>query len=339
MSLRDPGRLRFAFTLGAAWLAAVICGCGGTPDGKPVVIVEAGDADVDAGGTIEQIVHEDAGRAAEELEAAIRSGKGRVASWAAVYVLRLGIKHDLAKTRAALTRGASDTDPLLAALCWRWLAADPETQLPKWRKGQQPDDPVIGALAAVAFGRRGKLPKALRDALGPPAGELSGERSEPDGRVEQLTYLAGPFDNGPLALAVSFVDARREAWVEAGPGGRRWVAERLREELYQALVAEGDLPTALRESRPPPDPSYSALVERLDTPLASRPPEVLRGAVLAGEGSLRIGAIRALAVAAVEPAAGDFGAVAAALRSPDPLVRVEAARTYLLLAALATDLD
>jgi hypothetical protein len=52
-----------------------------------------------------------------------------------------------------------------------------------------------------------------------------------------------------------------------------------------------------------------------------------------------VNAIRALAVASSEPAAGDLGAVAAAMRSTDPLVRVEAARTFLVLAALATEDD
>jgi hypothetical protein len=180
----------------------------------------------------------------------------------------------------------------------------------------------------------------LRDALGLPAGAPSGDRSPPAGRVEGLTFLAGPYDNGPLALAVAFAEARREEWVEGGATGRRWAAERLREELYRSVAGEDrELPAAIVASGVAEDPEYSALSERLETPLATRPPEVLRGAVLTAEGSLRIGAIRALAVASVEPTAGDLGAVAAAMRSPDPQVRLEAARTYLVLAARATELD
>jgi len=305
------------------------------------VIVGTGDAGPDdAAGSLETMVREDSARAAEVLAEAIRGQDDPARAWAAVYVLRLGVVHDREEARAALIAGTRDDDPLLVALCWRWLAADPEAELPRWPKGARPEEPVVGAMAALAFAARGgAIPGPLRDALGLPDGAPDGGDAAPAGLVERLTYLAGPFDSGPLALAVAFVDARREGWIERGAGGGRWVAERLREELYRSAVGEGALPAALLEATAPEDPRYSGLDERLDTPLNSRPPEVLRGAVMAAEGALRVGAIRALAVACNEPAAGDLGAVAAAMRSPDPLVAVEAARTYLVLAALATEAD
>ena len=318
------------------------CGCGGSQGaGDPIVIVGTGDAGTDgAGGTLESLASEDSVLAAEILTEAIDEGEGSARAWAAVYVLRLGVVHVEERTRRALVEGTRDDDALLAALCWRWLAADPEAVLPRWPKGERPDEPVLGAMAALAFAaRKGKLPGPLRDGLGLPAGDPGGDASAPRGLVERLTGLAGPFDSGALALAVAFADSRREGWVESGPAGERWVAERLREELYRAVVGEGELPAVLLGSEPPDDPRYSDLTQRLDTPLASRPPEVLRGAVMTAEGSLRISAIRALSIATDFPAAGDLGAVAAAMRSPDPLVRVEAARTFLILAALATEAE
>ena len=325
------------------WCALHWCGCGGAQsDGDPLVIVGTGDAGAEAGGgTIESSVSRDSALAVEVLADAIREGEGGIRGWAAVYVLRLGVVHDEQQTRAALIAGTRDDDALLAALCWRWLAADPAAELPRWPKGERPEEPVVGVMAALAFSmRRGKLPKPLRDALGLPEGVPDGSEGLPPGLVERLKFLAGPFDNGPLALAVAFVDARREGWSEGlAGGGDRWVAERLRKELYRALGGEGDLPAPVLESKPPEDPRYSDLGQRLDSPLVSRPPEVLRGAVMAAKGRLRVNAIRALAVASSEPAAGDLGAVAAAMRSPDRLVRVEAARTFLVLAALATEDD
>lgn len=342
MSDTRASPLCFAAWCASTWIAALACGCGsGQPKGEPIVSIGTGDGGVDGGGgSLEALVGADSSMAAEVLTGAIRNGKGSAAAWAAVYVLRLGINHEREPTRAALKRGAFDEDPLLAALCWRWLAADPEAQLPRWPKGERPTEPVVGAMAALAYARRDKLPRPLRDALGLPEGDPSGDRKQPSGLTERLTFLAGPFDTGPLALAVVFAEARREGWIEsAASGDKHWAAERLRSELYNAVGGEGELPARLLESDAQPDPRYSDLRERLDTPLASRPPEVLRGAILSAEGSLKVGAIRALAVASSEPAAGDLGVVAAAMRSPDPLVRVEAARTFLLLAALATDLE
>jgi hypothetical protein len=145
-------------------------------------------------------------------------------------------------------------------------------------------------------------------------------------------------DDGPLALALAFVEARRERWTEPGAGGRNeWVAARLRAELIAALGGAGDPPAALDGCSSPADPAYSALVEQVETPLLGAPLEVLRGAALKAEGGLRIGALRALAVVGADPRAGDLAVAAAGLRSSDPLVRVEAARTYLLLTARATE--
>ncbi|MFO8071098.1 MAG: hypothetical protein R6V85_04410 [Polyangia bacterium] len=329
--------MRLASTTVVAALAA-LAGCGGSGGGRGGdVLVEIGGEPPDAGaGDLETIVGADLARAGEVLSGAL-GGEERVAAWAAVYAARLGVRCDEAALLSAASKGPQTGDPLLAALCWRLLAGSEGGDLPAAESGTE--DPAAAALAAVAFARRGGIPSRLESALGLEERATGGGGRAPAGRVDELRLAAVPFDDGPLALAAAFVEARREGWIE-GAGARpgEAAARRIRGELLEALDADGPEVIELVEACPAPtDPRYSDLPELILSPLRRQPLAVLRGAALEAEGKLRVGALRALAGAVAEPAAGDLGAAAAAMRDEDPLVRVEAARTYLMLAARAVE--
>jgi hypothetical protein len=326
---------------GCALVVAVslFAGCGG-PAPAPVVLVKT-PADEPTGGdqaAVDALVARDAAAAVAALDRGV-GGEGDPASLAAVYALRLGVRHDPAAVRSAVRRGTASGNDLVAALCWRWVGAGGVGDPPEWRGGSSPE-PVVAALAAAAFLRLDRAPpKPLAEALGlPDEGPSDRDPPRPGSRVDQLRRAAIPYDDGPLALAAAFVEARRERWVDAGPGGdRELVAARFRAELVTALGG-GDGATARLAAVPAArDPMYSELAARLGSPLAASPLQMLRGAIVRSDPKLRVDALRALAIAAMRPEAGDLGAAASAIGSDDPLVRVEAARTYLLLAARATE--
>jgi len=325
-------------SLAAAALISVL-GCGSPPSPGPEVVARAGDRDAGATTRIEDVVREDVRLAVSILEGAVRGEDPTAAAWAAVYALRLGVGCDRDAAGAALLGGTGDEDPILRALCWRWLATGLLLEAPD--EPPAPIDPATAALAALAHLRLGDLPAALAPCLGLPGGTPGDPSPAPGDLVGALTSRAAPYDDGPLALAIAFAAARRERWVEVDPGGEpRWAAERLRDELARAVLGSDEVEVDRIEGCPPcRDPRFSDLASLLETPLLERPASTLRAAVLRAEGSLRVGALRALAAVAVDPAAGDMGAAAAAMRADDLWVRVEAARTYLLLAARATSDD
>jgi len=324
----------------AAWLmllGAALTACGGTSGPPPTVLVEIGDEDAGAPGTIEELVRDDARAAVEILTGGLTADDRDLAAWCGIYLRRLGVEHDRGQSATALVDGSGSGDQLVRALSWRRIAADPGIEAPAWT-AEDSGEPLVGLFAALAHARAGALPGPLEAAAGMPPGKPRKSVRAPARRVEQLRGLDAAFDDGALGLGIAFLEARRERWTEPGrKGRRRWVAERLRDELAEAVLGAKQLPPPLGESADAEDPTYSNLTELVDTPLVGAPSEVLRGAVLKGRGTLRIGALRALAVAATAPRAGDLGASSAALRSEDPLVRVEAARTYLLLTARATE--
>jgi hypothetical protein len=336
------------------FVLALLAGCTHRARGEFKIIVETGPSDEalatddsDAGpgrdpaylGTtpLERRVFEDEQRAAEILVDGIGDEDRRVAAWAAVYAIRLGLKHDEVESEKALFRGAAvpGGGPLLRALCWGLLAArDKLSDLPKWRPGRNPD-PVVQVMAALALARRGSLPKGLVSALGLPSarpkGPDRGVRSRES--VEQLLFLAEPFDVGPLALAIGFVEARRGEWTEQDQRGKTdWVSRRIRRELT-SLVLKADETAIKRVMRSASAGSFgqTGLGERLRTPLVNRSLHLLRNAALAGPDDLRRDALRAISIVADKPVAGDLGAAASALVTDSPLLRLEGARTFLML--------
>lgn len=285
---------------------------------------------------INDMIAKDERRSAEILNDALGSENPAIAGWAAVYLSMLGIIHDNMRSFASLSRAVSLEDPLLASLSWRWLAVrETELPLPKWSPGDK-TDPVSQVLAALAFSTRGRVPKKLRGALGLPGAspeEPGFDTASANQRIEQLLMLSVPFDNGPLALALTFIESKRREWREPDKTGTAsWVARRLRNELFNALLGNNTAARRRALSTKSSAPSeYSALSDQLETPLYSQPPRNLRAAALTGSPSLRRDSLRALAITATRPEAGDFGAAAAALKSDDQALRVEGARTFLVL--------
>ena len=266
-------------------------------------------------------------------------GGAPLSVWAAVYLRRLGISHDTACAARALVDGAQAADPLLQTLAWRHLASDRTIPLPKW-EGDMGRDPAVRAIAAIAYAIRGDVPPSLKFALMIPAGTPSGKsrRQAVEKRTGHLGALGLPFDDGPVAIAVSFAEAREQECVVGVGKRRQFAAEPLRKALLAALVDEPATVAAklpLRTSKPPDLETLPRgagdVGDRLDNPLVSRPIETLRAIVLTGAMSLRRDALRAVAIIAKEPATGDLAAAASALSVTDPVVRVEGARTFLLL--------
>ncbi|MDD5308384.1 MAG: hypothetical protein PHU25_13770, partial [Deltaproteobacteria bacterium] len=300
-------------TIAAIALLSAGCGAPATGEGRVLAQVET-DAGPGAGPDLKDIIQGDERRAVDVLNEAMTAGKGDRAAWAAVYARRLGIKHDVAVSGAVLGRCVAARDPLLAALCWRWLAADPSIIAPPW-----PDagacDPIVDVMASLAAARRGKAPPGLGSSLklpwyGPDAGAAKNDGKD---RVESLLVLASPFDNGPLALALAFLEARREEWVETGADGKpAWTAARLRGELARAVTGDDDgLRKIAAAARPARYVGTSAVLDAIDAPLSHGSSEALHGPAMRGTPSLRVAALRALAATARKPTAKDLGAAAA----------------------------
>ena len=312
----------------------ICCGCGS--DKPRTVLVETDGAKAAPASTeLDDIVRRDALLALEILDEALKGDDADLAGWAAVHILRLGVKHDADAVKATLAGCVYRTDPMLAGLCWRWFATGNYGDVPGWKKRAR-SEPIPAVMAAVALARGGKIPTPLADALGlseEPAGGSKKERQE-DREAATLALIA-PYDNGPLALAVSFVESRRNGWVDED-GTQS--AVRLRTRLLDVLAREDvEVARAIENSKPSANPPSTRLNDRLKIGLIVQPPKMIRKIVLEGSGSLRVEALRAMAITVDDPVAGDFGAAAAALHSEDPLTRVEAARTFLLLAARATE--
>lgn len=312
---------------------AVAAACGGDP--KPQVIAVVGDEPEESGESseeLDQLALEDAKEAAAILNDSILGDDPEVAAWAAVYARRLGIGHDAEAGIDKISAGAGSDDPLLAALCWRWLAVTRDVDLPKAGR-KLPDDPALRAMVAAAFASRGvAVPEKLDGALAIPAGEPRSDSKAPKKKLETIGLASAPYDNGPLSLAISFSMAARNRWTKNG----KWASEGLRDELLAALGAKREDYEKLLPAPSDDPPSMTRLTDRLDLAITSQPMEMLRKVIVNGSGGLRIDALRALAVVARKPEAGDLGAAAAAMRSDDPVEKVEAARTFLLLTARST---
>lgn len=306
---------------------------------RPAVIVEV-QAEEPKHTLVERILRDEK-RAAEVVRQTMTlSNDQELAALAAVYANRLGIQHDTTQSTKDITNGIHSENSLLAALCWRWLAVQDPPPCQHLQVSEPPlDDPVVAVLASAVYGRCGPLPEKLRERWGLPTGPPKANRSpkETDRRRDYLLTIAAPFDNGPLALALAFVEAQREEWGEnLEPDATRFVADRFRAELFRLLISTNqELVSQLANSTPPGEVGLSAIYQYLETPLNAQNRHALYAAVLQGQPSLKVAALRALATVAREPLAEDFGAAASYLNADDPLLKLEAARTFLLLSKRA----
>ncbi len=312
----------------------ICCGCGS--DRSRTVLVETDGTDAAPASTeLDDIVRRDALEALRILDEALKSDDADLAGWAAVHILRLGVKHDADAVKATLAECVHLADPMLAGLCWRWFATGNHGDVPRWKKRAE-GEPIPAVMAAIALARGGKIPAPLADALGLPEEPAGGsKRVRQEDREAAVLALIAPYDNGPLALALTFVESRRNGWVDED--GRQ-TAARLRILLLDALAPEdAEVVRLIEDSKPSKNPPNTRLGDRLEIGLIVQPPKMIRKIVLEGSGSLQVEALRAMAITVDDPVAGDLGAAAAALHSEDPFTRVEAARTFLLLAARAVE--
>jgi hypothetical protein len=330
----------------------LLAACSGAPSQKIEVIVTTEPAanttsltqptpeknpPVDTNEELKALLMKDESRAANILKASVCDGDREVAAWAAVYALRLGIKHDAACAAEALALGVGSDDLLLRTLSWRWMERWPASALPDWETHAS-DDPVVRIMAARAYCGKGVLPEALQAALRLPQGEPRGpDRREEAEQIEaRLRALSQPFDDGPLWRAVAFNEARfREQSETTADGALIWSATRLLGDGPELFTCSQLLDEQVNNSGPSPASPTSSIGERLENPLVVRPLDVLRAIVLSGADEIKQESLRAIAIISREPLAGDFAAAAAAFTSDNQMVRIEAARTFLLLALRA----
>lgn len=254
------------------------------------------------------------------------------AAWAAVYAKNLGIKHDEACASSALSVGAAFPDPLLQALCLRWLATRPDIELSA-ETLPEAREPVVAAMRELALAARGRVssPSALTLPSDPPGGPERNHRAAK--RLRTLRLLSSPFDREVLPLALAFVEARRGEWaIHDDNGEGKWAAEKLRRSLVDAVL-EPKAITALESTVRKQGPEFETdtIGPRLENRLVAQPPQALHRIAMTGPSDLRKEALRAIAIAAVKPEAGDFAACAAAFESDLTAVRIEGARTFLML--------
>jgi hypothetical protein len=318
-----------------AFFSIMLFGCGASQVDQEKVLLETTsiEEENEAQKKLDELVKKDSKRALKILQGAMR-GRNLAAAWAAVYVKRLGVNCDNKAAKEALILGTQSDDPLLLALSWLWLAVEKQGDLPKWRDSWP--DPVVGIIAAIAYAGRGEIPKELLKELCIPGEAASKQQSKPENREVKLIALTLPFDSGAIAKAIAFCEARYYRWTEKDSKNElAWVADRLREELVKDTLGRRLETNEVKAFCA--DPDLSRLKDRLALPILEQPVSMLRKVALNGRGSLRIDALRALAIASKNPKAGDLAACSAAMRSDDPITKIEAARTYLLLAARAVE--
>ena len=282
-------------------------------------------------GTLQDRLKADGLKAAEHLRKVV-CGKNSLSPWAAVYLRHLEIAHDETCGKQALLAGTTAPSALLQALSWRHLITLKDTPLPNWSDSKQ-GDPTVAVLAAVAYAVRGAVPNSLRQALALPAGDPVGQdrKREVEKRANHLGALGIPFDNGPVALAAAFVEMRSRGCVVGKGKNAVFAAAVLRRTLLHALVGKPSRIGSLlpKTGKFPNGPGTFG--DLLDNHLATRPAETLRAIILTGAPDLRIAALRAVVSIQTTPVAGDLAAAAAALSASDATVRLEAARTFLIL--------
>jgi hypothetical protein len=315
---------------------ALCCGCAGSGHGNKIIASTNPEGTPDPAATkqLDRQIAEDERLAARILSSFLVDKDNVLAGWAAVHGLRLGLQQDKTNQAKALRRCLEDPalDTLLKACCWRWAALLDEETL---RQVPLPEEPTARVLAALALPPSSESGRSLTGLL---AIQQNIESSAPTRLVAQTlaSYAAGaaPFDDGPVLLAVAFLDARRAGWTNPqAPKASSLVAIELRSALSERMGRTLDWKTIDEEPATPAEPGQVA--PRLVNPLITHPLEGLRAMAVSGEPSLRKEALRALASLVESPTAADLGAASACLRAEQPFVRLEAARTFLLLSIRA----
>ncbi|MCU0663936.1 MAG: hypothetical protein MUC50_16620 [Myxococcota bacterium] len=321
------------------WLAcgAACWGCLHASSGGEVV-VSTGPVQTDSAPPPKKLADQiaaDERLAAQILSEFLVSDDTTIAGWAAVHGLRLGLKQDEGKRREALKKclKATDVDPLLHACCWRWASVlDEATQ----SKLPIPVEPTARVIAALSLNAKTKNAQALLGLLALPQGAAPKAPTRLAAQIlAPYVTATAPFDDGPIALAMAFLEARKALWKDAqDEGGKALLATKLRAALAERM--KRTLKWANLDAIPPSAVETSQLEIGLVSTMASQPSEVLRAVAMTGsEPNLRQEALRALASSAMQPTVMDLAAAAAGLRAQQARTQLEAARTFLLLSIRA----
>lgn len=335
-------------------LVSVLAACGAARKDEGQTLISTHEdtpAAADAGRASEQPLPEDLksqiikdGRTAAKLLMRLscedKSDRGVLAT---IYAFRTGIEPEAACAEQALIRGTGSASLLVRALSWRRLVSEKQISLPEpWGKEQSEnsgnfkEDPAVRILAALAYLVRDlPLPKTLKSALSfSPSAHSKADpdrKAEADKRTARLAVMARPFDDGLLALTVSFAEAMYEETVELDGKKTVLAAARLRQNLFDALALDAARTAAVVRELPADRIRPGALEEALENRPATHSEQVLCRIALSAAPSLRVEALRALTVRAGPPTADALAAAAAALRSENADIQLEGARTFLLL--------
>ena len=280
---------------------------------------------------VTQLIVRDAHAARDILVDALHSDDETLASWAAVYIRLLRVDADEDVVAKNLNRGTAGDDLLLKALSYRWLV-DSKQSLSGMPTTE--DDPVVQLFLGLAQLSRG---------TGENDSQIAEWLSVGDARVfheekislNALLQQTAPFDNGALALAIAFVNARRMSLAVKVDDVKAPLSAGYRHRLLSVLQITSEIPES-PETTAVDFTLKTSLHSHLENPLGAQPIPALRNIVVGGADTLKRDALRALAAKVLEPEVGDFAAAATAFKNKDATIRLEAARTYLLLVTRAT---
>ena len=266
-------------------------------------------------------------------EALLNKDNPELSAWAAIYAGRLGVVESNEEWVPALIAGTQSNERFVQALSWRWLATLEREDLPSIPSinSSDPVVKIVGSLAHLRWGNSPEdIPQMLATATTKPK---KGTTSKKETRIHQLRALSEPFDPLVLPLAIAFVEAKRAGW----PGKSTLsAAAEILQKLFTTLnlknPASGEHPAS---KTPKNNAEGSPLSGQIENSLLALPKSTLRNMALSADTSLKIEALRAIAIKATKPEAGDLGAAAAALVSDISVIQLEGARTFLLLSERA----
>jgi hypothetical protein len=328
--------LKLFFTV----FVSLLAGCAGSNRPESAVIVETNGQKVikekvaAAETPIDDLVIRDSASAVDILNETVTLKDNDVAISAAVFIKRLSIVHDEQTVMNVIRGGAFTGDELISTLCWRWLADNIDVKLnvdTAQKAVLKKLAPEAQVFAFIAFARRGKVPGQLKNAFC--TGSFSEEKKIPS-FVSGLRGMLQTIDNGPVADALSFVTLRHRK-LAFKTGGRLYPGSL---EFKNRLAGYFKLPDKYVSGCNDSGIHYKAgrLAQIAELPAWGYSLEMLRNLSVRSTGDLQFTAVRVLGSKAVKPVSGDLAAAAAAMKSKNLKVKVEAAKTYLLLVDRAT---
>ncbi|MBN2715354.1 MAG: hypothetical protein JXX14_05835 [Deltaproteobacteria bacterium] len=321
-------------------------GCGSQSVEVPVIVAQTvpvpadrGDSVADSAANaseknsadpIAQLIERDAHTARNILVSALQSTDDLLASWAAVYIRLLKVEADPALVTEKLLLGSQGDDLLLKVLCYRWLVDDRQISP---RSPKEKADPLLQLFFALTLLSHPSADSTdfVSRTLCIGQGITFHEEKTP---LNTLLRQTAPFDNGPIALAIAFINARRMSLATEVEG----IIVPRSAGYRQQLLAFFDIHKEMSLTKPSDNTfefQATSVHLQLQNPLSVQPVQVLRNIIVNAADSLKKDGLRALATAAVMPEVGDFAAAASAFQNPDASIRVEAARTFLLLVTRA----